>query len=86
MYYVYILFSEKLAKKYIGLSNDLRTRLKEHNRGDSPYTNGGKPWKLSYYEAFLSKKDATKEELFLKSGQGRERLKYLLAGSLGRVA
>jgi putative endonuclease len=86
MYYVYILFSEKLGKKYIGRTDDLRSRIKEHNRGDSSFTNRGIPWKLIYYEAFILKKDASKEELFLKSGQGRERLKYLLTGSNGEVA
>ena len=86
MYYVYIIFSDTLDKKYIGRSNDLRSRLKEHNRGSSSFTNRGKPWRLIYYEAFISKKDAIREELFLKSGQGRERLKYLLTESTGRVA
>jgi hypothetical protein len=37
-----------------------------------------RPWRLVYYEAFLSKTDARREELFLKSGKGRERIKYLL--------
>jgi len=31
-----------------------------------------------YYQAFLNKKDAQTEEKFLKTGRGRERLKYLL--------
>ena len=78
MYYVYIIFSDTLYKKYIGRSNDLRSRLKEHNRGRSSFTSRGKPWRLIYYEAFISRKDAIREELFLKSGKGRERLKYLL--------
>ncbi len=86
MYYVYILWSDKLKKKYVGYTTNLKTRFKEHNSGISNYTNRGKPWKLIYYEAFLSKNDAVREELFLKSGQGRERLKYLLTESLGRVA
>lgn len=52
--------------------------MSEHNTGKTRYTRSGKPWKLVYYEAFLSKKDALREELFLKSGKGRERIKYLL--------
>jgi len=40
------------------------------------------PWTLIYYEAFLSKKDARREELFLKTGKGRERLTYLLENIL----
>lgn len=86
MYYVYIIWSAKLQKKYVGVSKDLKVRLKEHNSGKSDFTNRGKPWKLLYYEAFLSKEDAESEELFLKSGKGRERIKYLLKNSLGGVA
>lgn len=36
------------------------------------------PWRLIYYEAFSDKEDATREEKFLKSGKGRERIQWLL--------
>ena len=52
--------------------------MSQHNLGNVTSTKIGRPWKLVYYEAFLSKKDALREELFLKSGKGRERIKYLL--------
>jgi len=78
MYYVYVLFSEKLKKRYVGLTNDLRRRFAEHNKGASDFTNRGKPWKLLYYEAFIDKKDAEREEIFLKMGKGRERLDTVL--------
>jgi len=78
MHYVYILQSEKNGKLYKGLTDDLKRRLKEHNSGNSTYTKSNGPWKLVYYEAFLSKRDARREELFLKSGKGKERIKYLL--------
>ncbi len=86
MYYVYILWSNKLKKKYIGFTNDLRTRLKQHNSGQTNFTNRGKPWKLIYYEGFVSEYDANSEEKFLKSGKGRERLKYLLVHTFGGIA
>ena len=77
MYYIYILKSEKTGDLYKGLTLDLRKRLKEHNDGITKSTKTGIPWVLIYYEAFKSKKDARREELFLKTGKGRERLKYL---------
>jgi putative endonuclease len=79
MYYVYILFSTKLNKKYIGSTSDLKERIKRHNLGRSNFTSKGAPWKLLYYEAFVSKEDAIREEKFLKTGKGRERLKYLFS-------
>ncbi|MDD5145981.1 MAG: GIY-YIG nuclease family protein [Candidatus Pacebacteria bacterium] len=77
MHYVYILFSQKLKKRYIGKTSDLKIRIKQHNSGKSNFSSKGMPWKLVYYEAFLTKDDATREELFLKTGKGRERIKYL---------
>lgn len=82
MYYVYILQSEKNKRLYKGVTNDLQKRLKEHNVGNVPFTKNLRPWVIIYYEAFLSKADATREEKFLKSGKGRERVKWLLKSTL----
>ncbi len=67
------------------MKNNLRNRLLEHNRGESSFTNRGKPWKLIYYEAFNSKIDASEEEIFLKSGKGRERIDYCLKETLKEI-
>ena len=82
MYYVYILRSQKNGKLYKGLSGDLKRRVKKHKTGKVTFTRNNGPWQLIYYEAFLSKKDAGEEELFLKSGKGKERIKYLLKNTL----
>jgi len=63
---------------YKGLTNDLKRRVREHNSGKSTYTKQNGPWELIYYEAFLHKEDTMKEEKFLKSGKGRERIKWLI--------
>ena len=81
-YYVYILFSDKLRKRYIGRTEDLKARLEEHNHGKVPFTSKGLPWKIIHYQAFINKADAIAEEKFLKSGKGRERLKYLLKDTM----
>ena len=82
MYYVYILYSQKLKKRYIGSTNDIQTRIQQHNNGSSEFTKTGKQWKLIYYEAFISKNDALIEERFLKSGKGRERISFLLSDTM----
>jgi len=78
MHYVYILKSETSGELYKGCTTDLKRRVKEHDSGNSKFTKSNGPWKLVYYEAFLNKRDARREELFLKSGKGKERIKYLL--------
>ncbi|MCR4325446.1 MAG: GIY-YIG nuclease family protein [Patescibacteria group bacterium] len=78
MYYVYTLRSEKDNSLYKGSIGNLKRRVREHNAGGSTFTRAHRPWKLVYYEAFLNREDARREELFLKSGKGKERIKYLL--------
>ncbi len=81
MYYVYIIYSVKLSKKYIGFTEDLQRRITEHNNGKDAFTSKGLPWRLVYYQAFISKKDAMAEERFLKTGKGRERIKFLFTNT-----
>jgi len=82
MHYVYVLKNKKNKRLYKGVTNDLKRRLKEHNSGTVPFTKTLMPWELIYYEAFLKKEDANREEKFLKSGKGRERIKWLLKSVL----
>ncbi len=73
MYYTYVLFSLKSKRKYIGSTNNLKQRFKEHNLGiGGKYTRDNRPFKLIYYEAYLNKKDSQGAEKFYKTGYGRE--------------
>jgi putative endonuclease len=72
MFYVYVLWSEKLLKRYIGSTENIAKRIDEHNRGCNKFTKGGKPWVQIYSEEYISKSEALKRENFLKSGQGRK--------------
>jgi putative endonuclease len=77
MYYVYILQGTN-KDLYKGFTEDLVKRVVDHNSGKVKSTKSARPWKLIYYEAFIDKKMAKKEEIFLKTGKGRERIKLLL--------
>jgi len=79
MNYVYIIKSLSKGALYIGSTDDIKNRLDRHNGGNVVSTKSRRPWVLIYYEAFISQKDARREELFLKSGKGRERIKYLFS-------
>ncbi len=83
MFYTYVLLSLKNGTLYIGSTSDLKQRVEVHNNGlGGEYTKKNRPYKLIFYEAFLSKKDATKQETFYKSGYGREVLKEKIEDSL----
>lgn len=83
-WYTYVLYSKKSDKFYIGSTNDLKRRLKEHKYGKTHTTIRMKGRRLVYYEACLSKKDAGRRERQLKTGFGRgylrRRIKNFLLG------
>ncbi len=55
MWYFYVLQSKnKPDYFYKGSTNDLKRRLEQHNKGDVDSTRPYKPFKLVYYEAYVS--------------------------------
>ena len=66
MFYVYVIKSKKDGNLYIGSTNDLKRRMKQHNSGLGLSTKPRKPFELIYYEAYKSEKDARKRESNLK--------------------
>jgi putative endonuclease len=75
MFYTYVLKSLKDGKLYIGFSENLKNRLKEHNGGLVTATKNRTPLELVYYEACLFKEKAIAREKALKAGFGRAYLK-----------
>lgn len=72
MYYVYLIISINSPKQtYIGFTEDLKTRLKDHNSGKSKHTAKFAPWELISYHAFNEEKRAREFEYYLKTGSGR---------------
>lgn len=66
MFYVYVIRSKKDLGLYIGSSNDLKRRIKEHNSGMIRSTKSRIPFEIVYYEAYKSEKDARRREQNLK--------------------
>jgi putative endonuclease len=71
MYNVYVVWSERLRKRYVGSAEDIAERLKDHNQGGSTFAKRGIPWILIHVEEFQSKKETRKRENFLRTGAGR---------------
>lgn len=84
MYYVYVLRSLKDNKNYVGHTNNLKLRFKQHNNGLVESTRRRRPFKLIYYEACVDRNDSTKRENYLKTYYGKmfikKRLKSYLTG------
>jgi putative endonuclease len=65
-YYVYILQSLKDFSFYIGQCQDLDCRMSKHFDGMSKYTASKRPWRLVYFEAYQSRREALKREKNIK--------------------
>ena len=71
MYYVYIVQSISTPDQfYTGFSENVNSRLDEHNSGKSVHTNKYKPWKLNFVCGFNDKMKALNFEKYLKSASG----------------
>lgn len=67
MWYFYILQSLKDPDYfYRGSTGDLRKRLEEHNRGEMKSTKARTPYRVVYYEAYLTEITARLRESSVK--------------------
>ncbi|MEK9155858.1 MAG: GIY-YIG nuclease family protein [Patescibacteria group bacterium] len=71
-YYAYVLLSRKDNLFYIGSTSNLKTRLRQHEKGWVNATKGRLPIELIFYEAYLNKFDALRREDYLKSAKGKQ--------------
>jgi len=66
-YYVYILASRRYGTLYIGITNDLRTRLEQHRSGHgSEFVHKYGVFRLVYVEPYERAEDAIRREKQLK--------------------
>jgi putative endonuclease len=74
--FVYVLYSDRAGKRYIGHTQDLNKRLKEHNGGCVKSTKAGLPWRVIAQKEYLSRSEARWVERSLK--KSKEKLNMFL--------
>jgi len=83
MNYVYVIKSSVDGELYVGSTNDLKRRLREHNTKKSFSTSWRGPFELVYYEAYKNLQDAREREQALKlRGNSRKHLINRISRSL----
>ncbi|MEB2776912.1 GIY-YIG nuclease family protein [Algoriphagus sp. D3-2-R+10] len=75
---MYILYSEKLAKYYVGACSNLDRRLYEHNISHSKFTSTGIPWELVYREDFDGLLTAKRRELQIKKMKSKKYIESMI--------
>jgi len=78
--YIFLRASKKLTgiitdRYYIGITEDLNKRLREHNTENSGYSKRYAPWDVETYITFRNKLIAERFEKYLKAGSGQAFLK-----------
>ena len=86
MWYVYILRSQKDGKFYVGSTNDLKRRLREHSEGSCEFTRHRRPMELDAYIAVRQEDIARNLEAYLKTGSGIATLRKRILTSEARRA
>ena len=83
-YYTYVLQSLEDNDFYTGYTKNIKLRFEQHNQGLVESTKNRIPFRLIYFEACLSQKDALHREKYLKTFYGKmflkNRLKFYLTG------
>lgn len=81
-YYIYILQSQLNNRYYIGSTNNIERRLKDHNSGKVFSTKPFIPWMLKYQEGFKSLAEARQREFQIKSWKKRLAIEKLINASI----
>lgn len=70
--YVYMLQSQlRPDAHYVGLTDDLKCRLSDHNAGRVSHSSKLRPWRIKTAVAFTDRSRAAEFERYLKSASGR---------------
>lgn len=77
-YFVYILYSKKDKRLYVGCTSNLDKRIAKHKKGQVIATRNRRPLILIYSEKIQNKSDAFSRERFLKSLWGGRIKKKIL--------
>ena len=77
-YFTYIIYSSKIDKYYIGYTENLVTRLSQHNSGISTYTASADDWTLQHSEQFNTRQEAMKREKVIKAKKSRKYIEWLI--------
>jgi putative endonuclease len=78
MFFVYVIESLVDGRLYVGFTENIEKRLKEHNTGKTRSTKGYIPWFIVYKEEVIDRISARKREKYLKSGCGKEYIKKII--------
>ena len=76
-YTIYILRSLSTKKSYVGVTDSIKRRIKEHNNRKHFYTKRHTPWEIIYTEEHPNFQEARSREKYFKTASGRRFMKNI---------
>jgi putative endonuclease len=80
-YYLYIIYSKKLDRYYIGHTDNLLNRLGQHNSGLSAYTAKASDWHFCHTEEYQTRELAASREREIKLKKSRKYIEWLISSA-----
>jgi putative endonuclease len=81
MFNVYIIYSLKIDRFYVGYTEDVAARLLQHNSGLSDFTSVATDWTLKHTEPFQTREAAMKREREIKKKKSRKYIEWLISSA-----
>src|SRR5262245_1017125 len=81
MYYVYIIYSAKCDRYYIGYSANVESRLQRHNRSEESGVGNYRTYKFCASKMINTELEERKEELRIKKQKSRLYIESIVAGN-----
>ncbi len=81
MFFMYILYSEKFDRYYVGSTENVELRLHRHNNKMVTSTKRAVPWLIVYTEHFATRAEAVNRESQVKKMKSRKYIEALIANN-----
>ena len=77
---LYIIYSSKIDRYYVGISEHPEQRLISHNEYPKGWTKRGVPWKLVFAKEFADRSEAHYWERLVKRQKKRRVIEQIISG------
>ncbi|MGH2574883.1 MAG: GIY-YIG nuclease family protein [Ignavibacteria bacterium] len=81
LYFVYLLYSPRHKRTYVGQTKDIGLRLQRHNLRKVKSTKPYCPWILIHWESYTTRSEAMQREKWFKSHGGRRFISNLISNA-----
>jgi putative endonuclease len=75
MFFIYVLNSLSRKYIYVGMTDNVVRRFRQHQKGKEKTTAPYRPFEILFTEKYNTRSEAREREKFLKSGCGKEWIK-----------